>query len=91
MQAALKLYLSHSFKVIAREQEQAAGMVKRLEPKTRESLIRHFGDANAWRGLPRDDLQTSYDIMKAFEMSLEAKVPPETRDAPGQIQPTSAQ
>jgi hypothetical protein len=73
MQSAVKLYLSHSFKVIEREQKQAAEMIDRLEPRTRESLIRHFGDANAWRGLTSDDHQISYDLMNAFEMAFEGK------------------
>jgi hypothetical protein len=71
MQSAVKLYLSHSFKVIENQQKQAAEMIDRLEPRTRESLIRHFGDANAWRGLASDDLQISYDLMKSFEMAFE--------------------
>lgn len=67
LQAAVRLYLAHSFKVIEREQRTAAEMVHRLELRTRDSLINHYGEANAWRGLCSDDLQTAFDLMKAFE------------------------
>lgn len=70
MQDAVKLYLKHSFLVVAKEQEQAAAMVPRLERATREALIGHYGEANAWRGLLSDDLQICFDLMKAFEAAL---------------------
>ena len=66
-QTALQLYLQASFQVIQREQASMVRMVDRQERSTREQLIRHFGEANAWRGLAPDDFQLAFDLMKAFE------------------------
>ena len=67
---ALQLYLSASFKVIELEQEFMQRMVDRLERATRDQLIRHYGKADAWRGLASDEFQIAYFTMKLFEDAL---------------------
>ena len=70
MAHALKLYLSASFKVIERQQAEMVRMVDRLERVTRNQLIRHYGETDAWRGLAPDDFQIAYFTMKLFEDAL---------------------
>ena len=70
MAHALKLYLSASFKVIERQQAEMVRMVDRLERVTRNQLIRHYGEADAWRGLASDEFQIAYFTMKLFEDAL---------------------
>lgn len=63
----LHTIITAAFALAETERASLRSSVQRLEPRSRDQLIKKYGEADAWRGLADDNVLTLCDLFDHLE------------------------